>query len=163
MSETASSQAGNERLEPLQQTFRRPARTSATDYEEDVLGFSYGFRPGRSQHDALDALSVAISSTPVNWILDADIRGFFDSVNQEWLVRFLEHQIGDERVTNAAKACSRRSRISDRPTGDLEIEESKGAFRASADMGTHGTARAMRIEQSVSPRSEIGVEHAMAL
>ena len=67
-------------------------------YEEDVLGFSYGFRPGRSQHDALDALSVAIGDTPVNWILDADIRGFFDSVSQEWLVRFLEHRIGDERV-----------------------------------------------------------------
>ncbi|MBT2305363.1 group II intron reverse transcriptase/maturase [Variovorax paradoxus] len=67
-------------------------------YEEDFLGFSYGFRPGRSQHDALDALSVAISGTPVNWILDADIRSFFDSVSQEWLVRFLEHRIGDERV-----------------------------------------------------------------
>lgn len=67
-------------------------------YEEDFLGFSYGFRPGRSQHDALDALSVAICDTPVNWILDADIRGFFDSVSQEWLVRFLEHRIGDERV-----------------------------------------------------------------
>ncbi len=67
-------------------------------YEEDFLGFSYGFRPGRSQHDALDALSVAICDTPVNWILDADIRSFFDSVNQEWLVRFLEHRIGDERV-----------------------------------------------------------------
>ena len=67
-------------------------------YEEDFLGFSYGFRPGRSQHDALDALSVAIGGTRVNWILDADIRGFFDSVSQDWLVRFLEHRIGDERV-----------------------------------------------------------------
>ena len=67
-------------------------------YEEDFLGFSYGFRPGRGQHDALDALSVAISDTPVNWILDADIRSFFDAVSQEWLVRFLEHRIGDERV-----------------------------------------------------------------
>jgi RNA-directed DNA polymerase len=67
-------------------------------YEEDFLGLSYGFRPGRSQHDALDALAVAISGTPVNWILDADIRSFFDSVNQEWLLRFLGHRIGDERV-----------------------------------------------------------------
>jgi group II intron reverse transcriptase/maturase len=67
-------------------------------YEEDFLGFSYGFRPGRSQHDALDALSVAIGGTRVNWIFDADIRGFFDSVSQDWLVRFLEHRIGDERV-----------------------------------------------------------------
>lgn len=67
-------------------------------YEEDFLGFSYGFRPGRGQHDALDALSVAISETTVNWILDADIRSFFDGLSQEWLVRFLEHRIGDERV-----------------------------------------------------------------
>ena len=67
-------------------------------YEEDFLGFSYGFRPKRSQHDALDALSVAICDTPVNWILDADIRGFFDSLSQEWLVRFLEHRVGDERI-----------------------------------------------------------------
>ena len=67
-------------------------------YEEDFLGFSYGFRPRRSPHDALDALSAAISGTQVNWILDADIRSFFDSVSQEWLVRFLEHRIGDERV-----------------------------------------------------------------
>jgi len=67
-------------------------------YEEDFLGFSYGFRPKRGQHDALDALSVAISGTPVNWILDADIKGFFDAVNQDWLIRFLEHRIGDERI-----------------------------------------------------------------
>ena len=67
-------------------------------YEEDFLGFSYGFRPGRSQHDALDALAVGICNTPVNWILDADIRSFFDSVSQDWLVRFLEHRIGDKRI-----------------------------------------------------------------
>ena len=67
-------------------------------YEEDFLGFSYGFRPGRSQHDALDALAAAITHMKVNWILDADIRSFFDSVSHEWLVRFLEHRIGDPRV-----------------------------------------------------------------
>ena len=67
-------------------------------YEEDFLGFSYGFRPGRGQHDALDALVVGIGSTKVNWILDADIRSFFDTVSQEWLVRFLEHRIGDRRI-----------------------------------------------------------------
>jgi RNA-directed DNA polymerase len=67
-------------------------------YEEDFLGFSYGFRPGRSQHDALDALAVGICNTPVNWILEVDIRSFFDSVSHEWLVRFLEHRIGDERI-----------------------------------------------------------------
>lgn len=67
-------------------------------YEEDFLGFSYGFRPGRGQHDALDALSVAISETRVNWILDADIRSFFDGLSQDWLVRFLEHRVSDERI-----------------------------------------------------------------
>ncbi|QNT69184.1 group II intron reverse transcriptase/maturase [Defluviicoccus vanus] len=67
-------------------------------YEEDFLGFSYGFRPKRGQHDALDALVVGITRTKVNWILDADIRSFFDSVSQDWLVRFLEHRIGDARI-----------------------------------------------------------------
>jgi RNA-directed DNA polymerase len=67
-------------------------------YEEDFLGFSYGYRPERGQHDALDALATAITRTKVNWILDADVRSFFDSVSQEWLVRFLEHRIGDKRI-----------------------------------------------------------------
>jgi RNA-directed DNA polymerase len=69
-----------------------------TIYEEEFLGFSYGFRPGRSTHDALDALVVGISSKKVNWILDADIRSFFDTVNHEWLIRFVEHRIGDPRI-----------------------------------------------------------------
>ena len=68
-------------------------------YEGDFLGFSYGFRPGRGPHDALDALSTAITSRKVNWILDADIQNFFGSVSQEWLVRFLEHRIGDKRIS----------------------------------------------------------------
>jgi group II intron reverse transcriptase/maturase len=67
-------------------------------YEEDFLGCSYGFRPGRGQHDALDALCVGIDTTQVNWILDADIRSFFDRIDQEWLIRVMEHRIGDERV-----------------------------------------------------------------
>jgi group II intron reverse transcriptase/maturase len=68
-------------------------------YEEDFLGFSYGFRPGRGPHDALDALVVGITTRKVNYILDADIRSFFDSVDQDWLVRFVEHRIGDKRIT----------------------------------------------------------------
>jgi RNA-directed DNA polymerase len=67
-------------------------------YEDDFLGFSYGFRPGRGPHDALDALSVAITSRSVSWILDADIQNFFGAVSQKWLVRFLEHRIGDKRI-----------------------------------------------------------------
>jgi len=67
-------------------------------YEEDFLGFSYGFRPKRNQHDALDALMVGITTTKVNWILEVDIRSFFDEVNREWLTRFLEHRIADPRI-----------------------------------------------------------------
>jgi len=67
-------------------------------YEQDFLGFSYGFRPGRSQHQALDALSVGITRTNVNWIVDADIQSFFDKVSHAWLIRFLEHRIGDPRI-----------------------------------------------------------------
>ncbi len=67
-------------------------------YEADFLGFSYGFRPGRGQHDALDALCVGITAARVNWILDADIRSFFDRIDQRWLIRFLEHRIGDTRM-----------------------------------------------------------------
>jgi RNA-directed DNA polymerase len=67
-------------------------------YEADFLGFSYGFRPKRSPHQALDALTVGLETRRVNWVLDADIRGFFDTLNHEWLVRFLEHRVADQRV-----------------------------------------------------------------
>src|SRR5436853_405685 len=68
-------------------------------YEEEFLGFSYGFRPKRGQHDALDALVVGITTRRVNFIFDADVASFFDSVSQNWLVRFVEHRIGDKRIT----------------------------------------------------------------
>ena len=67
-------------------------------YEEDFLGFSYGFRPGRGPHDALDALAVGITRRKVNWVLDADIRGFFDAIDHGWLMKFVEHRIGDHRL-----------------------------------------------------------------
>jgi len=67
-------------------------------YEEEFLGFSYGFRPKRSQHDALDALMVGIERKKVNWILDLDVRDFFGTVSHEWVIRFMEHRIGDERI-----------------------------------------------------------------
>jgi len=67
-------------------------------YEVDFRGFSYGFRPGRKPHDALDALSVGITSKRVNWVLDADIRDFFGQLDHAWLRRFLRHRIADERV-----------------------------------------------------------------
>jgi RNA-directed DNA polymerase len=67
-------------------------------YEEDFLGFSYGFRPRRSQHDALDAIWVGIMRKKVNWILDADVRTFFDNLSHEWLIKFIEHRIADRRI-----------------------------------------------------------------
>ncbi len=67
-------------------------------YEEDFLGFSYGFRPGRSQHDALDALSYALLKKKVNYVLDADIRGFFDNLDKSWLIKFVEHRVADPRI-----------------------------------------------------------------
>jgi len=67
-------------------------------YEKDFLGFSYGFRPGRSQHLALDALSVGIMRKKVGWVLETDIRSFFDTLKHEWLVKFVEHRIGDRRI-----------------------------------------------------------------
>lgn len=72
-------------------------------YETDFKGFSYGFRPGRSQHNALDALTVGITTKKVNWVLDADIRGFFDAIDHEWLVKFIEHRIADQRVLRHVK------------------------------------------------------------
>jgi group II intron reverse transcriptase/maturase len=67
-------------------------------YETDFLGFSYGFRPGRSQHQALDALYTGLLTRKVNWVLDVDIRGFFDAISHEWLVKLIEHRIADRRV-----------------------------------------------------------------
>lgn len=67
-------------------------------YEEDFLGFSYGFRPGRNQHNALDAIYVAITQRKVSWVLDADIRSFYDSLDHQWLMKFVEYRVADQRM-----------------------------------------------------------------
>jgi group II intron reverse transcriptase/maturase len=97
-------------------------------YEEDFLGFSYGFRPRRGAHDALDALAVGITTRKVNYILDADIRSFFDSVSQEWLIRFVEHRIGDKRIIRLIQKWLRAGiledgavTVSDRGTGQGSV------------------------------------------
>jgi retron-type reverse transcriptase len=87
-------------------------------YEEDFLGFSYGFRPGRGPHDALDALVVGIADRKVNWVLDADIRSFFDSVSQDWLIRFVEHRVGDKRIVRLIRKWLRASTASARARHD---------------------------------------------
>jgi len=96
-------------------------------YEEEFLGFSYGFRPGRNQHDALDALLVGIGTKKVNFILDADIRSFFTEVSQEWVVRFLEHRIGDQRILRLVRKWLRAGILED---GVVTIEE-KGTGQGS--------------------------------
>jgi RNA-directed DNA polymerase len=96
-------------------------------HEEDFLGFSYGFRPKRGQHDALDALIVGISSTKVSHILDADIRSFFTEVSQQWVVRFLEHRIGDKRIIRLVQKWLRAGILED---GVVTIEE-KGTGQGS--------------------------------
>jgi RNA-directed DNA polymerase len=82
-------------------------------YEADFLGFSYGFRPERGAHDALDALMVGISATKVSFILDADIRSFFDMVSQSWLIRFVEHRIGDPRIVRLIRKWLRAGVLED--------------------------------------------------
>jgi RNA-directed DNA polymerase len=67
-------------------------------YESEFLGFSYGFRPKRNQHQALDALAFEIGKRRIKWVLDCDVQSFFDKVDQNWLVRFVEHRIGDRRI-----------------------------------------------------------------
>src|SRR6267154_5149513 len=106
---------------------RAVAAVLSAIYEEDFLGFSYGFRPQRSQHDALDALIVGIGSRKVNFILDADIRSFFTEVSQGWVVRFLEHRIGDKRVIRLVQKWLRAGILED---GIVTIEE-KGTGQGS--------------------------------
>src|SRR6202162_4928528 len=107
---------------------RATAAVLSAIYEEDFLGFSYGFRPGRGTHDAMDALLVGITSTKVSWILDADIRSFFDTVSQEWLIKFVEHRVGDRRIIRLIQKWLRAGiledgavTVSDRGTGQGSV------------------------------------------
>ena len=89
-------------------------------YEEDFADFSYGFRPGRSQHDALDRLYLGIHGNKVNWVLDLDMKAFFDSVSQKWLVQFVEHRIGDRRVVRLVQKWLRAGVLEE---GKLTVKE----------------------------------------
>src|SRR3984893_12538575 len=106
---------------------RAVAAVLSAIHEEDFLGFSYGFRPKHSQHDALDALIVGIGSRRVNYILDADIRSFFTEVSQQWVVRFLERRIGDKRIIRLVQKWLRSGILED---GIVTIEE-KGTGQGS--------------------------------
>jgi group II intron reverse transcriptase/maturase len=96
-------------------------------FEQDFLGFSYGFRPARGQHDALDALAVAIDRRRVNWVLDADIRDFFTRLDQGWLEKFLEHRIADRRVLRLIQKWLRAGVIEDGEWSKTEEGTAQGA------------------------------------
>jgi RNA-directed DNA polymerase len=96
-------------------------------YEEDFLGFSYGFRPDRGPHDALDALAVAVESRKVNFIWDADIRAFFDTVSQEWLVKFLEHRIADKRMLHLIQKWLKVGTLEDGVVTPSEVGTGQGS------------------------------------
>jgi group II intron reverse transcriptase/maturase len=96
-------------------------------YEEDFLGFSYGFRPGRGQHNALDALTVAITRTKVNWIVDADIAQFFDSISHDWLLRFLNQRIGDPRVLRLIRKWLKAGVLEEGRVNPTEVGSPQGA------------------------------------
>ncbi len=96
-------------------------------YEQDFLGFSYGFRPGRGCHQALDALSVALTSKPVNWVLDADIEGFFDAIDHDWLIKFLEHRVGDQRLLRLIREWLRAGVSDDGEWSETTVGTPQGA------------------------------------
>lgn len=96
-------------------------------YEEDFLGFSYGFRPGQSQHDALDALVVGLRRKKVNWVLDLDVRGFFDNVSHEWLVKFVEHRIADRRILRLIQKWLKAGVMEEEEWKETEIGTPQGA------------------------------------
>ena len=96
-------------------------------YEEDFLGFSYGFRHGHSAHDALDALSVGIMRKKVNWVLDADIRDCFGSFSHEWMVKFLQHRIRDRRILRLIKKWLRAGVLEDGERSETEKGTPQGS------------------------------------
>jgi len=96
-------------------------------YEEEFLGFSYGFRPKRGQHDALDALVVGITTRRVNFIFDADVAAFFDSVSKDWLVRFVEHRIGDKRIIRLIRKWLRAGVLEDGVVTVSEVGTGQGS------------------------------------
>ena len=96
-------------------------------YEEDFVGFSYGFRPGRSPHHALDALWVGLMRKKVNWVLDADIRGFFDTLDHGWLLKFVEHRIADRRILRLIQKWLRAGVSEDGEWSKTEVGTPQGA------------------------------------
>lgn len=97
-------------------------------YEVDFRGFSYGFRPGRSPHQALDALSVGIERKRVRWILDADIRGFFDQISHEWAIKFVQHRVADSRILRLIQKWLKAGISEDGQWSETKIGTPQGAI-----------------------------------
>jgi hypothetical protein len=110
-------------------------------YEEDFLGFSYGFRPDRSQHQALDALAYAIYEKRVNWVLDAGIQGFFDEINRGWLIKFLEHRIGDGRMLRLIRKWLSAGIIEGTDWSDTATEDPSSVSERPISRSTSGKSR----------------------
>ena len=126
-------------------------------YEADFLGFSYGFRPGRGAHDALDALAVGIARKKVNWVLDADISDFFGSLDRSWLVKFLEHRIADKRVLRLIGKWLAAGVIEDGEWSNPEQGTAQGASLLGCDPDARISdrcARPQRARRQASTRPE---------
>ena len=119
-------------------------------YEEDFVGFSYGFRPGRGPHDALDALTVGIDRKKVNWVLDADISDFFNRLDHAWLRKFLEHRIADKRVLRLIDKWVKAGVIEDGKWTASDMGAPQGSLCAAAHNEPYEQCRVMH---SVGPLS----------
>ena len=102
-------------------------------YEAEFLGFSYGFRPKRNQHQALDALAFGIGKGRINWVLDCDVQSFFDKVSRDWLIRFVEHRIGDRRIIRLIAKWLTAGVLED----GRVIETEEGTPQGAAALGKH--------------------------
>ena len=145
-------------------------------YEVGFLGLSYGFRPERSQHDALDAVTVGLTRRKVNWVLDADIRGFFDTLNHEWLVKFVEHRIADARVVRLIRKWLRVGVVQDGVRTQSEVGTPQGGSispllaniylqpRVLGPHGTHGECSRghRRGVRNKSPAAAAGIDLAVS-
>src|SRR5207302_1324501 len=120
-------------------------------YEVDFKGFSYGFRPGRSPHQALDALTVGIQRKRVNWVLDADIRGFFDNLSHEWMMKFIEHRVADRRILRLIRKWLKAGVSEDGQWSETKLGTPQGAVvtprtqKITWLLGGSGRARARRL------------------
>ncbi len=129
-------------------------------YEEDFVGFSYGFRPGRSPHDALDALAVGITERKVNWILDADVSDFFSKLDHAWLERFVEHRIADKRVLRLIRKWLNAGVVEDGKWSETIEGSPQGSLCSAEHNPPYEQRWVMRsVDPSVVVRAGTGAEH----